>query len=136
MAPLSSSIQENSINHVLSTHLTHIIILCYYHTFTSQLQLHLFEMSKLFTLLTLLSLIHHLSPVLAQVPSIPSIWDPSYPLNRCIDFCAFLRPGQICPAERNNPNCLCAVYNIRLPAVYPSKGKSDGSVRNVGGRRM
>jgi hypothetical protein len=74
-------------------------------------------MSKLFTLVTLLSVIPFFSAVIAQVPAFPDVWDPRYPMNRCIDFCAFLRPGLICPAERANPNCLCAVYNIRLPAV-------------------
>ena len=74
-------------------------------------------MSKNFTLVTLLALLPFLSTVFSQVPSYPDVWDSAYPMNRCVDFCAFLRPGQICPTERYNPNCLCSVYNIRLPAV-------------------
>ena len=124
----------SSINHVLSTHLTRINIL--FPTTSTLLSHHNFNcissnMSKLFALLTLLCLLRYPSAVLAQVPPIPSIWDPTYPMNRCIDFCAFLRPGLICPAERYNPNCLCAVYNIRLPAVYPSQGLNLMTVRGM-----
>lgn len=77
------------------------------------------NMLKPFALIALLTLLPFLATVHAQVPTYPAVWDSAYPMNRCIDFCAFLRPGQICPAEPHNANCLCSVYNIRLPAVLP-----------------
>ena len=76
-------------------------------------------MFKPYTLIAFLALLPFLATVHAQVPTYPAVWDSAYPMNRCIDFCAFLRPGQICPAEPHNANCLCSVYNIRLPAVLP-----------------
>jgi hypothetical protein len=100
------------------------------------------NMLKPFTLIALLALLPFLATVHAQVPTYPPVWDSIYPMNRCIDFCAFLRPGQICPAEPHNANCLCSVYNIRLPAV-PTQTLSFAiwllyltcSAKNAGGRR-
>lgn len=103
-----------------------------------QVSLSIASMSKIFTLITLFTLFPFLSTVFAQtIPSYPDVWDPAYPMNRCVDFCAFLRPGQICPAERYNPNCLCSVYNIRMPAVPSSRSLFlTFSANNAGDRKM
>ena len=75
-------------------------------------------MFKLSILATIITLIPFLSFVSAQIPYFPNITDPNFPLgSRCIDYCAFLRPGQICPGHVSDVNCLCEVYNARLLPV-------------------
>jgi hypothetical protein len=55
----------------------------------------------------------------AQIPYYPNVTDPNFPLgSRCIDYCAFLNPRQICPGHPLDVNCLCEVYNERLPPVF------------------
>jgi hypothetical protein len=103
------------------------------HSFKPQFTINMFKLAALFCLLSFTPLFAHAAP---QVPDYPDVWNPNYPLNRCVDFCAFLRPGQICPKDRNNPNCLCAVYNIRLPAVKVFWVMLMSSANNVGPRRM
>jgi hypothetical protein len=93
-------------------------------------------MSKLFNLVAILALLPFFGQVLGDIPAIPQVWDPNYPLNRCVDYCAFLRPGEICPKERTNANCLCTVYNIRLPAVTSIETRAKSSVNNVGVQRI
>lgn len=70
----------------------------------------------------------------AQIPYYPNITDPNFPLgSRCIDYCAFLRPGQICPGHPLDVNCLCEVYNERLsPVIFAPLLKIDGSANNAG----
>jgi len=87
-------------------------------------------MYKLLTLISIIASTRLFSYVAAaDIPAYPEIWDPNFPMNRCVDFCAFLRhkclfmlmltnrPGQICPTRRTDVECLCDVFNIRLPAV-------------------
>lgn len=75
-------------------------------------------MFKLSILVTIFTLTPFLSLVSAQIPYYPNITDPNFPLGtRCIDYCAFLNPGQICPTRRTDVNCLCEVYSVRMPAV-------------------
>src|SRR5579859_7804377 len=73
--------------------------------------------SAFITFFTLLPLLTYVSAANETAPDIPGVWDPEYPNNRCIDYCAFLRPGQICPKAPRDIECLCTVYNIRMPAV-------------------
>jgi len=70
----------------------------------------------IFTLLAL-----GVSLVSAQIPDFPQYLNNTdiYPDTRCKDFCTFLGPRQICPGQWTNPACLCAVYDVRLPAVLP-----------------
>ena len=76
-------------------------------------------MFKLATLIPIFALVPFISLVLAaQIPYFPNVTDPNFPLgSRCIDYCAFLRPGQICPTRRLDVACLCEVYNARLLPV-------------------
>jgi len=58
----------------------------------------------------------------SAMPYYPNVTDPNFPLgSRCIDYCAFLNPGQICPGHPLDVNCLCEVYNQRLaPVIFCS----------------
>jgi hypothetical protein len=57
----------------------------------------------------------------SPIPTIPPVYDPSYPNGtRCYDYCVLLgSPNQLCPGHPDDIECLCNVYNVRLPAVSP-----------------
>ena len=74
----------------------------------------------MFKISTLFALVAFLLQVFADhLPFFPDVYDTNatYVQGRCIDYCAFLRPDQICPRNPLDIACLCYVYNIRLPAV-------------------
>jgi len=92
----------------------------------------MFKFSALGTIGTLIPL---LSFVVAQIPYFPDITNPNFPMgSRCIDYCAFLRPGEICPGRALDVRCLCEVYNVRLSPVRFTIHKLVlmRSVNNVG----
>lgn len=76
----------------------------------------MFKLSVLFAILTILL---QVSAVVVHIPFFPDVYDTNatYVQGRCIDYCAFLRPDQICPRNPLDATCLCYVYDIRLPAV-------------------
>lgn len=49
------------------------------------------RMYKLFTLISVFLSAHLFTYVAADIPTYPAVWDPNFPLNRCVDFCAFLK---------------------------------------------
>jgi len=94
----------------------------------------IFKLSALFTLVTLL-----LQVSAVDIPFFPDVYDTNatYVQGRCIDYCAFLRPAQICPRNPLDITCLCYVYDIRLPAVYNLHLQVlTYSVNNAGHQKM
>jgi hypothetical protein len=78
--------------------------------------------------------------VAAQIPYFPNVTDPNFPLgSRCIDYCAFLKPDELCPGHPADVSCLCEVYNQRLAPVTPNAflaRLTDCSVKNAGPTKM
>ena len=96
----------------------------------------MFKISALFALVAALLLQVSAG---AKLPFFPDVYDTNatYVQGRCIDYCAFLRPDQICPRNPLDVACLCYVYNIRLPAVQgPNTHVLTPSVNHVGRERM
>jgi len=50
------------------------------------------QMYKFLALISIFLSTHLLAnAAAATIPTFPAVWDPNFPLNRCVDFCAFLR---------------------------------------------
>lgn len=88
-------------------------------------------MFKISALFALVALLHQVSAG-AKLPFFPDVYDTNatYVQGRCIDYCAFLRPDQICPRNPLDVACLCYVYNIRLPACESCWAGKNATVAN------
>jgi hypothetical protein len=71
-------------------------------------------------ILALLSSVFADAAIVKGIPDLPPVYDPSFPNGtRCYDFCVLLgSPNALCPGHPDDINCLCNVYNVRLPAVF------------------
>jgi len=94
-------------------------------------------MIKISALFTLIGLCLQVSAI--SIPFFPDVYDTNatYVQGRCIDYCAFLKPDQICPRNPLDISCLCYVYDIRLPAVQSLHlHLLTSSANNAGQRKM